>query len=291
MYVWVDALTNYLTGVGYPDTGSELYRKYWPADLHMIGKDIIRFHTVYWPAFLMSAGIPLPRRVFAHGFLYNRGEKMSKSIGNVVDPVALVETFGVDQVRYFLLREVPFGQDGSYSEEGIISRINTDLANEFGNLAQRSLSMVNKNLDAQVPEPGEFSAEDLELLGVADGLYARVREAFDSQAMHQGLEAIWLMLGAANRYFSAQEPWVLRKSDSEADQVRFRTVLYTTLEAVRVAAVLVQPVMPASAARLLDLLGQPEDRRDFAALATRLAPGTALPTPSGVFPRHETPAQ
>jgi methionyl-tRNA synthetase len=291
MYVWVDALTNYLTGAGFPDTSSALYQRYWPADLHMIGKDIIRFHTVYWPAFLMSAGLPLPRKVFAHGFLYNRGEKMSKSIGNVVDPVALVETFGVDQVRYFLLREVPFGQDGSYSEEGIISRINTDLANEFGNLAQRSLSMVNKNLDAQVPEPGEFSAEDLELLGVADGLYARVREAFDSQAMHQGLEAIWLMLGAANRYFSAQEPWVLRKSDSEADQVRFRTVLYTTLEAVRVAAVLVQPVMPASAARLLDLLGQPEDRRDFAALATRLAPGTALPTPSGVFPRHETPAQ
>jgi methionyl-tRNA synthetase len=289
MYVWVDALTNYLTGAGYPDTESALYQHYWPADLHMIGKDIIRFHTVYWPAFLMSAGIELPRRVFAHGFLYNRGEKMSKSVGNVVDPVALVESFGVDQVRYFLLREVPFGQDGSYSEDGIIGRINTDLANEFGNLAQRSLSMVNKNLDARVPKPGEFDAEDTALLVLADGLLARVREAFDDQAMHHGLEAIWLMLGAANRYFSAQEPWVLRKSESEADQIRFRTVLYTTCEAVRIAAVLVQPVMPQSAATLLDLLGQSPEQRDFASLNTRLVPGTALPAPAGVFPRYETP--
>ena len=290
MYVWVDALTNYLTGVGFPDTESALYQRFWPADLHMIGKDIIRFHAVYWPAFLMSAGIPLPRRVFAHGFLYNRGEKMSKSVGNVVDPVALVQTFGVDAVRYFLLREVPFGQDGSYSEDAIIGRINTDLANELGNLAQRSLSMVNKNLGGAVPEPGEFSAEDSELLALADGLLVRVREAFDSQAMHQGLEVIWLMLGAANRYFSAQEPWVLRKSQAEADQVRFRTVLYTTLEAVRIAAALVAPVMPASAGQLLDLLGQPEGQRDFAALSTRLAPGTVLPAPTGVFPRYEAPA-
>jgi methionyl-tRNA synthetase len=287
MYVWVDALTNYITGVGYPDTDSELFRRYWPADLHMIGKDIIRFHTVYWPAFLMSAGIELPRRVFAHGFLYNRGEKMSKSVGNVVDPVALVETFGVDPVRYFLLREVPFGQDGSYSEEGIITRINTDLANELGNLAQRSLSMVNKNLDAAVPTPGEFSADDSELLAIADGLLEKVRTAFDEQAMHQALEAIWLMLGAANRYFSAQEPWVLRKSEAAADQDRFRTVLYVTLEVVRVAALLVQPVMPSAAAQLLDLLGQPESQRDFTALAARIAPGAPLPAPVGVFPRYQ----
>jgi len=291
MYVWVDALTNYLTGAGYPDTSSAIYQRFWPADLHMIGKDIIRFHTVYWPAFLMSAGIPLPRRVFAHGFLYNRGEKMSKSVGNVVDPVSLVETFGVDQVRYFLLREVPFGQDGSYSEDAIIARINTDLANELGNLAQRSLSMVAKNLGAQIPEPGEVSAEDEELLAIAGALLPRVRAAFDEQAMHQGLEAIWLMLGAANRYFSAQQPWVLRKSDTEADQTRFRTVLYTTLEAVRIAAVLVQPVMPNSASRLLDLLGQPADCRDFASLAQRMAPGTELPAPTGVFPRYEAPAR
>lgn len=289
MYVWVDALTNYLTGVGFPDTESTLYQRYWPADLHMIGKDIIRFHAVYWPAFLMSAGIPLPRKVFAHGFLYNRGEKMSKSIGNVIDPVALVDTFGVDQVRYFLLREVPFGQDGSYGEDAIVGRINADLANEFGNLAQRSLSMVNKNLDARVPQPGEFSAEDLDMLAAADGLLERVREHYAATAMHLALEAIWSVLAAANRYFSAQEPWVLRKSEIEADQVRFRTVLYVTLEVVRIAAVLAQPVLPAAAARLLDLLGQPEDQRDFRCLAARIEPGTELPTPTGVFPRYETP--
>ncbi|GFG74873.1 methionine--tRNA ligase [Mycobacterium botniense] len=287
MYVWVDALTNYLTGVGYPDTGSDLFRRYWPADLHMIGKDIIRFHAVYWPAFLMSAGIELPRRVFAHGFLLNRGEKMSKSVGNVIDPVELVERFGVDQVRYFLLREVPFGQDGSYSDEAIITRINTDLANELGNLAQRSLSMVAKNLDGIVPAPGDFTSDDEDLLAAADGLLDRVRAAFDTQALHVALEAIWLMLGAANKYFSAQQPWVLRKSESEEDQARFRTVLYTTCEVVRIAALLVQPVMPESAGKLLDLLGQPAERRTFAALGERLAPGTVLPPPTGVFPRYQ----
>ena len=287
MYVWVDALTNYLTGAGFPDTGSELFRRYWPADLHMIGKDIIRFHAVYWPAFLMSAGIELPRRVFAHGFLHNRGEKMSKSVGNTIDPMVLVEAFGVDQLRYFLLREVPFGQDGNYSEDAIITRINTDLANELGNLAQRSLSMVAKNLDGVVPEPGDFTAADTELLKTADGLLERVRASFDGQAMHLALEAIWLTLGEANKYFSAEQPWVLRKSESEADQARFRTVLYTTCEAVRIAALLVQPVMPESAAKLLDLLGQAEDQRAFTAIGARLAPGTVLPPPTGVFPRYQ----
>jgi methionyl-tRNA synthetase len=287
MYVWVDALTNYLTGVGFPETDSADFRRFWPADLHMIGKDIIRFHTVYWPAFLLSAGIELPRRVFAHGFLFNRGEKMSKSLGNSVDPLALVDAFGLDQLRYFLLREVPFGQDGSYDEDGIVNRINTDLANELGNLAQRSLSMVNKNLDGVVPEPGEFADADRDLLTIADGLLEKMREHYDVPAMHLALEAIWLMLGAANRYFSAQEPWVLRKSEAAADQQRFGTVLYTTLEVVRIAALLVQPVMPESAAKLLDLLGQPADQRTFAAVAVRLAAGTALPKPEGVFPRYQ----
>ncbi len=289
MYVWVDALTNYLTGVGYPDTDSDSFRRYWPADLHMIGKDIIRFHAVYWPAFLMSAGIELPRRVFAHGFLLNRGEKMSKSVGNIVAPEALVDTYGVDQVRYFLLREVPFGQDGSYSEEAIVTRINTDLANELGNLAQRSLSMVAKNLGGVVPEPGEFTDADAELLTTADGLLGRAREHVGVQAMHLALEAIWLMLGDANKYFSAEQPWVLRKSESEADQTRFRTVLYVTCEVVRIAALLVQPVMPESAAKLLDLLGQGDDQRSFTAVDVRLVPGTALPAPTGVFPRYQPP--
>ncbi|MCV7150048.1 methionine--tRNA ligase [Mycolicibacterium pyrenivorans] len=287
MYVWVDALTNYLTGVGFPDTDSELFRRFWPADLHMIGKDIIRFHTVYWPAFLMSAGIELPKKVFVHGFVLNRGEKMSKSVGNVVDPVNLVDTFGLDQVRYFFLREVPFGQDGSYSEEAIIGRINADLANEFGNLAQRSLSMVAKNLDGVVPQPGEFSADDLELLAAADALLERVRSHYDATAMHLALEAIWSVLGAANRYFSAQEPWVLRKTDTDEARLRFGTVLYTTLEVVRIAALLSQPVMPETMAKLLDLVGQHPDERTFAAVSTRLEPGTALPAPAGVFPRYQ----
>jgi methionyl-tRNA synthetase len=283
MYVWVDALTNYLTGVGFPDTDSELFKRFWPADLHMVGKDIIRFHTVYWPAFLMSAGIDLPKRVFVHGFLLNSGTKMSKSVGNVIDPNALIDAFGLDQVRYFLLREVPFGQDGSYSEDAIIARINADLANELGNLAQRSLSMVAKNLDGIVPAPGELTAEDSAMLAAADALLERVRGHFDHQAMHLALEAIWSVLGAANKYFSAQEPWVLRKTDTE----RFSTVLYTTLETVRIAALLSQPVMPESMGRLLDLLGQPEDQRTFAAIGARLAPGTVRPAPVGVFPRYQ----
>jgi methionyl-tRNA synthetase len=283
MYVWVDALTNYLTGVGFPDTDSELFKRFWPADLHMVGKDIIRFHTVYWPAFLMSAGIDLPKRVFVHGFLLNSGTKMSKSVGNVIDPNALIDAFGLDQVRYFLLREVPFGQDGSYSEDAIIARINADLANELGNLAQRSLSMVAKNLDGIVPAPGELTAEDSAMLAAADALLERVRGHFDHQAMHLALEAIWSVLGAANKYFSAQEPWVLRKTDTE----RFSAVLYTTLETVRIAALLSQPVMPESMGRLLDLLGQPEDQRTFAAIGARLAPGTVLPAPVGVFPRYQ----
>jgi methionyl-tRNA synthetase len=291
MYVWVDALTNYLTGVGYPDTSSETFRRYWPADLHMIGKDIIRFHTVYWPAFLMSAGIELPHKVFVHGFVLNKGEKMSKSVGNVIDPMALVDAFGVDQVRYFFLREVPFGQDGSYSEDAIIGRINADLANELGNLAQRSLSMVAKNLDGIVPEPGAYTDEDRALLDAADGLLETVRGHFDATAMHLALEAIWSVLGAANKYFSSQEPWVLRKSDTDEARERFRTVLYVTLETVRIAVLLSQSVMPESTAKLLDLLGQPDDRRTFSAIPMRLTPGTPLPAPAGVFPRYQAESE
>jgi methionyl-tRNA synthetase len=202
--------------------------------------------------------------------------------------VNLVDTFGLDPVRYFFLREVPFGQDGSYSEDAIITRINADLANELGNLAQRSLSMVAKNLDGVVPEPGEFTDDDRALLDMAgEGLLETVRQHFDVPAMHLALEAIWRVLGEANRYFSAQQPWVLRKSEAPADQERFRTVLYTTMEVVRVAALLAQPVMPTSTAKLLDLLGQGPDDRTFAAIGARLKPGTSLPAPTGVFPRYQ----
>ena len=283
MYVWVDALTNYITAVGFPDAGAPLWR-YWPADLHVIGKDIVRFHAVYWPAFLMSAGVPLPKRVFAHGFLFNRGEKMSKSVGNVVDPFTMTAHYGVDQVRYFFLREVSFGQDGSYGHEAIVGRINADLANDLGNLAQRSLSMIGKNCDGLVPQPGPLSAEDASLLADVDALLGRCRDAMEGQALHLALTAIWQVVAQTNRYFAAQQPWALRKTDAE----RMATVLYVTAEALRQIAILVQPVMPDAAARLLGLLGVAESGRSFAALGAegRLVPGTALPPPQPVFPRY-----
>ncbi|GAC57427.1 methionine--tRNA ligase [Gordonia hirsuta DSM 44140 = NBRC 16056] len=282
MYVWVDALTNYLTGVGFPDD-EETFARFWPADLHVIGKDIIRFHCVYWPAFLMSAGIELPKRVFAHGFLFNDGQKMSKSIGNVIDPNVLIDEFGLDPVRFFFLREVSYGQDGSYSAEAIVARTNADLANEYGNLAQRTLSMVGKYFDSAVPEPGEFTAEDRALLDAADTLLATVRGHFDVQAIHLGLESLWSTLAATNRYISAQEPWKLAKTDLE----RTGTVLYVCAEVVRIVTLLVQPVMPESTGKILDLLAVGPQDRDFAAIERRLLPGTPLPKPVPVFPRVE----
>ncbi|MEP9394319.1 methionine--tRNA ligase [Gordonia sp. VNQ95] len=281
MYVWVDALTNYLTGVGFPDD-TTTFERYWPADLHVIGKDIIRFHCVYWPAFLMSAGIELPKRVFAHGFLFNKGEKMSKSVGNVVDPDNLIDEFGLDPVRYFFLREVSYGQDGSYSAEAIVARINADLANEFGNLAQRTLSMIGKYFDSVVPSPGEFTDADQTLLTATGELLPTVRTHFDNQAIHLGLEALWSVLADTNRYISAQEPWKLAKTDLE----RTGTVLYVCAEVVRVVALLAQPVLPTSCGKLLDLLTVGE-RRDFTAVADRLTPGSQLPKPTPVFPRYE----
>ncbi|MEW1819402.1 methionine--tRNA ligase [Arthrobacter sp. NPDC080031] len=288
MYVWVDALTNYLTGIGYPDAESEAFRKFWPADVHVIGKDISRFHAIFWPAFLMSAGLELPKRVMIHGFLTNNGVKMSKSLGNVVSPKDFVEQYGLDQVRFFFLREVPFGADGSYNHEAIVGRMNADLANNFGNLAQRSLSMVAKNCEGKVPVPGDFSAEDTALLAQAAGLLDAARAAFEKQEFSRALEAIWAVLGDTNAYFAEQAPWVLRKTDVE----RMNTVLYVTLEVVRTVAILTQPVMPTSAAKLLEVLGQPEgEARQFAAIATPIVPGTELPAPAPVFPRYEEPAE
>jgi methionyl-tRNA synthetase len=284
MYVWVDALTNYITGAGFPDESAERWH-YWPADAHIIGKDIIRFHAVYWPAFLMSAGIALPKRVFAHGFLFNKGEKMSKSVGNVVDPFNLATAYGVDQVRYFLLREVPFGQDGSYNHEAIVNRTNADLANDLGNLAQRSLSMIAKQYGGVLPEPGEFSDNDKAILAQADGMLELARTAMATQQIHQALNAVWNVVAEANRYFAGEAPWALAKTDPKKQG----TVLYVTAEVVRQVAILAQPAMPDSAAKLLDVLGIAADARDFAALATRLKPGATLPTPTGVFPRYVEP--
>ncbi|MFD2237770.1 methionine--tRNA ligase [Aureimonas populi] len=281
MYVWVDALTNYLTATGYFEGGERA--AFWPADLHVIGKDIVRFHTIYWPAFLMSAGIDLPKRVFVHGFLFNRGEKMSKSVGNVIDPLALVEAYGLDPFRYFLLREVPFGQDGNYSHEAIVARMNSELANDLGNLAQRSLSMINKNCGARLPEPGEFTVADEAILAASGALLERSRAAIDRQELHAMLAAVVSVVSEANRYFAAQEPWVLRKTDT----ARMGTVLYVTAEVLRRVAILLQPFMPGSCAKLLELLAVGEDERSFFDLAggRMLAAGRPLPLPQGVFPR------
>jgi methionyl-tRNA synthetase len=285
MYVWVDALTNYISGAGFPDEASDHYKKWWPADLHVIGKDIVRFHAVYWPAFLMSAGLPLPKRVFAHGFIFNKGEKMSKSVGNVVDPFDLVKAYGPDTVRYFFLREVPFGQDGNYSHESIVARMNADLANDLGNLAQRSLSMIAKNCGGVVPTPGTLAPADAALLASADVLLATSRAAYDRQEIHKSLEALWAVVADANRWFTAAAPWALKKTDPE----RMGTVLWLTAEVIRIVAILALPVIPTSAGKLLDALGQGEGARDFAALATRLAAGTTLPAPTPVFPKWVEP--
>jgi methionyl-tRNA synthetase len=284
MYVWVDALTNYITGVGYPDEKSATFRRFWPADLHVIGKDIVRFHAVYWPAFLMSAGIALPKRVHGHGFLFNRGEKMSKSVGNVVDPFALADAYGVDALRYFFLREVPFGQDGHYSHEAIVARTNADLANDLGNLAQRSLSMIAKNCDGKLPAPGKLSPADETILAAADGMLGKAREAMKTQQLHQALAAVWAVVADANRYFAGEAPWDLRKHDP----ARMATVLWTTAEVTREIAILAQPFVPAGAAKLLDILAVPANARDFKShgRAGRLKAGTPLPSPAPVFPRY-----
>ena len=281
MYVWLDALTNYITAVGYPDADSDMFQKYWPADLHMVGKDIVRFHAVYWPAFLMAAGVAPPKRVFAHGWWTNEGEKISKSLGNVIDPLQLVEAYGLDPVRYFLLREVPFGNDGDFSHRAMTHRMNGDLANDLGNLCQRVLSMINRNCDGKMPEPGAFDDADKALMDKARGLLAPVRAAMDEQAFHTALAAIWAAIGDANRYVDAQAPWALRKTDPD----RMATVLYALAETIRCVALFVQPFMPDACAKILDQLAVPSDARDFAGLDAALPAGRDLPKPAPVFPR------
>ena len=269
MYVWVDALTTYMTGVGYPDLHGE-FERYWPADVHLIGKDIVRFHAVYWPAFLMSAKLPIPKQVFAHGFLLSRGEKMSKSVGNVVDPMVLAERFGVDALRYFLLREVPFGQDGSYSAEAIVARANAELANSFGNLAQRTLSMIFKNLDGVLPPPGE-AKDDLELLVLVEtAVTLEIPRAFERFAFSVGIEAWLRAVFACNQYVDTMAPWVLRKSDPE----RMAEVLGTLVGAIRALTQAIAPIIPASAEKLLTLIDAGKG-------------GAPIPQPQPLFPRLE----
>lgn len=280
MYVWIDALTNYLTATGYPD--ADMAKSHWPADVHFIGKDILRFHAVYWPAFLMAADLPLPKRIFAHGWWTNEGQKISKSLGNVIDPFEIVEKFGLDPVRFFLLREVPFGNDGDFSPSSLVTRCNADLANDIGNLAQRSLSMIFKNCDGKIPTAGALKPQDSALLDDIETALDEIRGHMDKQAFHLALDALWRRIGAANAYFAAEEPWALKKTDPE----RMETVLYVTAEAVRRFAILMQPFMPDSAAKFLDMLSC-EDRSFAAIPALALTTGQAIDKPQGVFPRLE----
>ncbi len=281
MYVWVDALANYLTGTGFPDPDAAR-GKFWPAAAHVIGKDITRFHAIYWPAFLMSAKLALPRQIVVHGFLFNRGEKMSKSVGNVIDPLALAGHYGADQLRYFLLRDVPFGQDGTYSHEAIVNRINADLANDLGNLALRSLSMIGTNCEGKMPKPSNFSDADRSILNAADALLDKARIDMQRFALHIVLTDIWRVVGDTNRYFSAEQPWVKRRTDP----ARMNTILYVTAEVLRKIATLSQPFMPAAMKKLLDLLGVADQRREFEHISWKSDPGLPLQLPSPIFPRY-----
>jgi methionyl-tRNA synthetase len=286
MYVWLDALNNYLTACGFPDESAPRWR-YWPADIHFVGKDIIRFHAVYWPAFLMAAGLAVPERISSNGWWVVDGEKMSKSLGNVIEPRKLAETYGLDQIRYFLLREKPFGADGSMSHATIVSRINVELANDLGNLAQRSLSLIARNCGGVLPaRGGALTEDDATLLADANALPGLLRVNMDRQTFHEGLEEIWKVIRAANGYIDRQAPWALNKTD----KVRMGAVLRVLVDTLRVVATLLQPVMPESMARMLDQLGVPPDARRFADLDDPLPDGALLPPPQGVFPRYVEPA-
>jgi methionyl-tRNA synthetase len=288
MYVWIDALTNYMTAVGYPDSESDNYSKFWPVVKHMVGKDILRHHAVYWPAFLLAAGLKPPTRVFAHGWWTNEGQKISKSLGNVIDPFELVDEFGLDAVRYFLMREVPFGNDGDFSRSSFISRINSDLANDFGNLAQRTLSMIAKNCNGKVPNSANLNDEDNTLLKEVSSALDEAREHCELEAINKMLDVIWKKIADLNVYISNQAPWALKKTDTD----RMEAVLYTAAESVRQLAIMVQPIMPDAMDKMLNLLSVPENERIFAHVNSdfKLKTGTDLPAPQGVFPRFVEPS-
>ena len=285
MYVWLDALTNYLTALGYPDEEVTPFKTHWPAALHMVGKDILRFHAIYWPAFLMAAGLPLPNRLFAHGWWTVNGEKMSKSVGNVIEPVGLVDEYGCDPVRYFMVNEVSFGGDGDFSHTKMADCLNAKLANELGNLAYRTLSFSHKHCDAATPTPAALTADDHALLDASAALLPAVREHIDAQSLHKVTQTISSVVQMGNQYIDVQAPWSLRKTDTE----RMATVLWVLLESMRFVGILYQPVVPSISAALLDQLGVPHDRRSFAALApgNELVGGAPLPTPAIIIPRYE----
>lgn len=282
MYVWIEALSNYLTAIGYPDVENETFKKYWPNCIHLVGKDILRFHAVYWPAILMAAELPLPKKIFAHGWWTNEGEKISKSLGNVIEPLSLVERYGLDQVRYFLMREVPFGQDGDFSEQALIQRINSNLANDLGNLVQRVLSFIQKNVDARIPHPGTLATQDQLFLEKVKTLPSVLNQYVEQLQLHKMCDAIWEIIGDANRYVDSEQPWSLRKTDPE----RMKTVLWVLCDVIRTIGITCLPLMPDAAGKILDQLAVPTLDRNFKTLQEKeLESGAALPEPQGVFPR------
>ncbi len=285
MYVWIDALTNYITALGYPNVEAEEFRTFWPGSIHLLGKDILRFHAVYWPAFLMAADLSPPDRIFAHGWWTHDGQKMSKSLGNVVDLFKLIDTYGVDPVRYFLMREITFGQDGDYSDAALVQRLNSDLANDLGNLVQRVMSFIYKNANASIPSPDDLKGEDREILAKAAHLHDLLRDAISIQALQTYCQHIWEVIAVANRYVDSQKPWSLKKSTDPQDHLRMGTVLYVLAEVIRHVAIYIQPLMPDAAAKILDQLGQVE--RTFEALKIPLKAGARLQEPQAVFPRVE----
>lgn len=282
MYVWVEALANYITAIGFPNESGDDFKKYWPTCVHLMGKDIVRFHAVYWPALLMAAGLPLPKKIFAHGWWTNEGEKISKSLGNTIDPLKLVEEFGQDPVRYFLMREVPFGLDGDFSRTALIQRINADLANDLGNLVQRVLSFVQKNADAKIPTPSTLLPQDLKMLEKIKNLPQVLDACAEQLQLHKMCEAIWDIISDANRYVDTEQPWSLKKTDQE----RMGTVLWVLCEGIRHIGIACLPFMPLSAEKILDQLSIPMEERNFNALQEKhLVSATPLPIPQGVFPR------
>jgi methionyl-tRNA synthetase len=285
MYVWLDALTNYITALGYPDEKANLWR-FWPADVHFVGKDILRFHAIYWPAFLMGAGLQPPARVFAHGWWTNEGQKISKSLGNVIDPVSLVEEYGLDPIRYFLLREVPFGQDGDFSRTALANRLNGELADVLGNLANRTLSLIQRNCEGKLPALPPARDVDTTLLAPLETLVGAVGKLLEAQEYHLALEEVFRQVRNANGYITIQAPWTLKKTDP----ARMTEVLRHLHTALRAYATVLQPFMPATMGALLDQLGVPADARDLAALATPLPDGIGLPSPSPLFRKIEVAA-
>lgn len=281
IYVWLDALTNYMSALGFGADETQL-KQYWPESIHVIGKDILRFHGVFWPAFLMAAGLQPPKKVFAHGWWTNEGQKISKSVGNVIDPFGLIETFGLDAVRYFLMREVPFGSDGDFSKDALIGRLNSDLANAWGNLVQRVLSFIGKSCDGVLPAPKQLTPADRELIELPRAVLDKVRDCADKLAIHKMCEEIWVIIGRANKYMDDEKPWSLKKTDPQ----RMEECLYVLADVIRQIAILTQPILIDGSEKILDIMAIDPKERNFASLNNHLPSNHKIAMPEPIYPRY-----